>query len=425
MQEVKARSSASAVGAEKPGTPFNPRKIPKFGVALFTDPDVVGDGWACASDGEAFFFSAPHELNTDVVWVTNLSYEAFRSKGKTFTHLRSDDYLSANTKKIAEDLGYRDAGAYSEATCRALAVTVQRTLTTAIYAYDWASPDEALRSDKLYEDIRRTIQTPPKSQRHMSSPLAGAYQASSKVEWPSMFSTNTVSVTLRQNRLEYAQKLLSITVPDDAWTYIPPENTSRLKLDELLNPKVPCLVEAAVELSTADQEIAALVAFGTVSGSRRSTALRRWISQPELTWLVRHANVKINAAFVASSAMSLPAASLLPQVLTSDPLFAASLSAGLVAEAHVQALMEKEYVKSIRGYAYNSWAVWLKAVDRAMSFQYALAAHKAGFRVFAYGKGAVALSTDKSRLPALLEYAEANNFAHPVFYGLFKEHGFV
>lgn len=415
---------ARAGSGEEAPVGFNPRKAPRYGVALFSDPDVAAAGWACSADGEPFHFTAPHDLDTDIVWVSNLSWSEFRNKGKTFNHLRGEDYLVSTIKKIAENLGYRTVGSLSEEACKELAKVVQRTIITAIHVYDWQAPEADLKSDTLSDDIRRSIQMPPAAARHLRAPLLGAFQSSSKPEWPDYYDPNTISVTLRQNRLDYSMKVLSTEVPDEAWSYVPPEQSERLTIDRLLDPAEPCLVEASVELSSLNPDLAALVAFGTTP-QRRNAALRKWISQPELAWLTRHANVRVNSAFVSRRAMRLPVESRLPAALTSDPLFSLSLSAGLVADAHVQALCSPTYNSVARTTVHTSWGIWLRAVDRALSFQMAYAAYKAGFRVYNYGRGAVALSCDKSRLPQLLDFAEDNGFTHPVFYPLFKEHGFV
>lgn len=415
----------SAPGRQEPKEAgFNPRRTPRYGVAMFTNPNSAAEGWACAADGDTFHFTSPHELDTDTVWVTNLSFKEFLSKGKNFSHLRGEDYLSVSPRKIAEDLGHRSGSAFNEEACSDVARIIQKAIITAINVYDWNTPDADLKSDTLAEDIRRSIALPPKPQAHMLGPLGGAFQATSKPEWPVQYEPNTISVTLRQNRLDFAQKLLAAPVPDDGWTYIGPDARHKLTLDRLLDPRKPTLVEATVELSAADPDMAALCAFGTTS-EKRSTAARRWISQPELEWLSRYATVRVHSAFEAMSSILIPRASRLPEPLVADPFFSLSLSAGIVADAHVQALCAPTRRNDTKTLIRTSWSIWIKALDRALSFQLALAAHQAGFKVFNYGRGAVVLNVDKGRLPELLEFAEDNHFTHPVFYPLFKEHGLV
>ena len=53
------------------------------------------------------------------------------------------------------------------------------------------------------------------------------------------------------------------------------------------------------------------------------------------------------------------------------------------------------------------------------------AAHRAGFRVSGYGNGSVSVDCDPQRLPALLDFAMANEVAHPVFKPVFREFGML
>jgi hypothetical protein len=193
-------------------------------------------------------------------------------------------------------------------------------------------------------------------------------------------------------------------------------------MERALNPEQPSLVNATVEFQGKDPDLACLAAFGSAVG--RASVLRTWISQRELVWLSKFARVHIHGIHYTESCRQLPVKVQLPELLTSDPLFSLSISAGLVAEAHWKAL-SNPIKKRVGEEIYHAWAVWLRAADRALSFELALAAHKAGFQVSYYGNGSVLVNLDRARLPALLDFAVANDVAHPAFRPIFEENGLI
>jgi hypothetical protein len=113
----------------------------------------------------------------------------------------------------------------------------------------------------------------------------------------------------------------------------------------------------------------------------------------------------------------------LPRFLTDDPLMSLSLSAGLLAESHWAAITQPVYNRQQRGEDISAWSVWLRAVDRSLTFNLALKAQQAGFRVQGYGNGSCQIRLQKMRLREALDFAEANGCSHPCFDPIFQEHG--
>jgi hypothetical protein len=298
-------------------------------------------------------------------------------------------------------------------------------MVIATQVYGWQDPTTRLSERSLEHALRATLRAevaPPAVRNSLKGPLLSAYQRNSTPSWYDKFRSDRVSVTLRYNRLEYAQKILSTQVPEGAWLFDGSEVNSnfRMTLDEALNPEVPCLVNATVEFQGKDPEIACLAAFG--SGMGKTQALRTWISQPELAWLTKYARVQIHGVYKTLGSRELPRRVQLPEMLTSDPLFSLSVSAGLVAESHWKALANPVYKVGV-GDEVNPWSVWLRAVDRALSFKLALAAHQKGFFVSYYGNGSALVIIDRPALPALLDFALEAEIAHPNFRVIFEENG--
>lgn len=411
-------------GPATPAAPqFDLRRMPRFGVALFDNDRDMSSGWACEGEGTPFYFTSVNGLSSDTIWVTSLDWNEYKCRGQKQHNLRRVDYLRTSLGRIAADMGVRITGEFAEQGSALVSKVVTRAVQIAALTYGWEDPAAELREDTLYEDIRRTIVQAPKPQRHVGSALLSAHQSYSSPDWSNTFEEDSIHITLRYNRLEYAAKLLSMDVPDEGWTLVSGNRASELSLDRLLDPAHPCLVEATVELGGCDPDTATLASFGAQLGKR--SGVRKWISQPELTWLSRHARVHVASALISRAPRPLPAAAKLPAAMTADPAFALSLSAGLVAESHIHALSATTYSRATKSSVATAWAVWIKALDRSLSFDLAHKVLRARFLPLGYGSGSVLVRCARKRLPELLEFAESNGIAHPSFYPIFQEHGLV
>jgi hypothetical protein len=399
------------------------QRAPRMGAAIFDNEREMGCGWACSSDGQPFYFASPTALPSDTLWVTSLDWNEYRQGAARMHNLRRVDYLKTAMSRIAADIGVRSDGEYARHASQVLGRVFQQATQIAMTLYGWKDASE----DVLSETIRRCIAQPPRAPQHMRNPLLAAFQNHSSPAWPrGPYVGNTISVTLRLNRLEYAHRLLSLPVPDEGWTLVYEAGNAgeSASPERFLNPDKPCIVEATVELGMSDPDQATLASFGTEPG-KRSVGARRWISQPELAWLHERVKVHVSTAYECHDKRYLPDSARLPRALTSDPLFALSISAGLVAESHFQAIASTVYSRQSKGYSASAWAVWMRAYDRGECFKLAQSALRAGFQPISYGSGAVTVSLTKDRLPDLLEFSEVNGVAHPSFHPLFVEHGYA
>ncbi|MEJ8837583.1 hypothetical protein [Ramlibacter sp. AN1133] len=404
--------------------PLTRGRLPRFGVALFDESRQ--SGWACLVDMQPFRFRQPQDLPNDCVWVCSATGTDFRPWAQ-LAHIRSADYVS-KLHYLAHDYGLRvegegKFGQLAQQACAQLAPTIHRTMVIASQVYGWTDPSTMLRGVSLTEDIRKCLVAPPAPRNFMRGMLQSAYQSYSKpvVHAFNRASGPEITITMRYNRLEYAKRLLAQQIPDGHWTCV--SDSAGYPLDKALDPAYPSLVTATVEFVGKDAEISDLCAFGA-DASRGM--LRSHISQPELQWLSKHARIHITSAHVAATGKPLPSNAQLPELLTSDPLFSLSVPAGLVAEAHWKAIGTPTYnprAASGDKREFSSWAVWLRAHDRAFSFELAMAAHQAGFRVLGYGNGAATVRVEKERLPQLLDFCMENEIAHPAFRSIFQDHG--
>lgn len=399
--------------------------VPRLGVAIFDE--MRKSGWAALADGEPFRFRAPSDLPTDCIWVCQIDATQFRDEFRGMAHLRPSDYLS-KLSYIASDLGYRidGSGKFGELAREAvgvLAPTIHRSVVIAAQAYGWSNPAHWLKSNTLIEDVQKylteLVPVPP-IKPYMRAPLAAAYQTYSSVGLVTGFhGQGAVKMTLRFNRLQYAQRIMATTLPGGGFSL----EEAQVSLDRALDPERPCLARVTVEFSQQDEELAALCAYGSMP---KRSVLRTWMCQEELAWISKFATVQVTGLCACEGTQPIPRSLQLPPALTADPVFELSIPVGLVAEAHWRALARDHYKATVEGKReYPPMGVWLRAADRAMCFQLALAAHRAGFRVSGYGNGSVSVDCDPQRLPALLDFAMENEVAHPVFKPVFREFGLL
>lgn len=390
------------------------------GVVLFDNRDEMTDGWACAHGGSPFRVRNPAHLPNDVIWVCNADYNTFQLQQSRLHHLRRDDYFRSTLAHIAADLGFRAEGEYARDTALKLAEIVHRSFTLAVTLYGRNGLPMAPRETTLADDIRRTMPAMSglSGSDYLRQPLASAYQSYSTPNWSDRrdYVGDLVSVLLRLNRVEHAKQLLAYPMPDEAWHYVP-EEAARGELDAWLSPTRPSLVEVQIMLQ---DQVGELVSFGAQPGKR--AGLRTWVSQPELRFLVAHAQVNVKAAFSCRAPRELPPSYQLPDALVQDPLLAMSYSAGLIAESHWHAVANPPWSRLRREVETFPINVWQRAYDRAACFEKAYAAYQAGFIVKGYGNGSVLLRVQRSELRNLLAFAAREGFNYPAFPSILLEH---
>ncbi|MDL5034295.1 hypothetical protein QRD43_20505 [Pelomonas sp. APW6] len=419
----RTRQQGAGHDAEPPLEELPPfgRKLQRFGVAIFDNPRDMSSGWACEAEGTPRYFTSVNDLPTSTVWCTTLDWDEYQHRGKQLHHLRRNDYLRSSLGAIATDIGIRIDGEFAETGCLRLAQVVGNAMQLAATVYGWQDPASDIREDTLHEDIRRTIVQAPKPHQHVRGALLGAFQGHSSPDWAPVYEADCVAITLRYNRLDYAAKLMNCTVPDEGWTRVTEERAADLSLDRLLDPACPSMVEATIEFTGSDPDVATLIAFGSQPGKR--AGLRKWVSQPELLWISRFARIHVNSALICRASRTLPDAVKLPPPMLKDPTFSLSISAGLVAESHVHALSTLTYNRAAKHQVASAWAVWLRALDRSLCFSLAHKAMQAGFTPLNYGSGSVRVRVPRTRLGDLLEFASENGIAYPAFSPIFEEHG--
>lgn len=389
---------------------------PRMGVAGFNNLDEPSSGVACVGN-QTIGFERRTELPSDVIWISNAK------EATSAQNFRSPAYLRSSLANIAADLGVE----MDLEGLRRLAETIGRVRDLAAHAYPWNDFAEEWSHPLFATGISKLLGASAEMPSYMEQPLVQSYQTYSAVPDQSpQYNTAQMVYTLRCNRLRYAQYVCDTQVPEDLWINYPNERAlSALSLDDLLDKRRPSLVEASIEFNSnlSDVVTPALVAFGSQSQSGRvggRQAVRRWIAQPELAWLVEHAKVHITAAYISTGTRALTERQRLPASLVADPVYALSIAAGLLAENHWVGISEATSVRRSGPSATARFAkvvtpaaVWMRAAERAYSFCMAKVVAQRGYTVTGYGYGSVSFWGPKNDIRPIVDLADELGATHP------------
>lgn len=388
---------------------------PKMGVVTFNNAADPTSGAACVAPRATTYFNRRSELASDVIWISDapdsVNAQNFRATG----------YLRSTAAQIAGDLGVTLSDSVDG--LPKVAETIGRVRDIAAHVYPWMDFSNDWSHKSLAESIAKILPAHPESLSAMESPLRQAHQTYSSVP-DSRYPDGTAQTiyTLRANRLRYARYICAQKIPSADWISIPDVSQRSYRLDDFLDPSVPSLVEASVEFNTglSDAVTPALCAFGSARPMGRAP-IRKWISQPELAWLSQHAQVHITSAFMNQGGpVELSERYGLPAAIASDPVFALSIAAGIVAESHWVGLSNLYSVRRAGNSATAKWvdvaspmAVWLRAADRAYCFEMAKIVAERGFTVRGYGYGGVSFFGPKNEIGKIIDLAEELGTCHP------------
>ena len=379
--------------------------IPDFGVAHF-DLNDVSSGGVCYSTKSGFRrFQSGGDLMNDI-WITNLDMVP-----RQLPSLRSNKFLQTKLTTLAEDLGveltgFKQVNGIDKGGMVDVARVLNHTRDLVAAAYPWKAPDREWAKPNLGACIAEVLPVVERAVPQVEVALQGAYQSwSSPQMQPKLtYDRGSRMIYLRRNRLQHALDIMRTPLPAHGWAQ------AKSDLDSLLDPSLPSLVEVAIEWRHADAELVSLIAFGADGGESK---IRRWVSQIELTWLLKYARITVLSAYSANAAAPLPTQLQLPKVVAGDPVYQLSIPHGLVAEAHWAGLARPVYNQKTRRGDITTTSVWFRAMDRAIGFQMALAAKELGGNVMGYGSGGVQVRLENLSVQQLLEVADAVGASHP------------
>lgn len=393
--------------------PLDISKISNFGVALLDDAEMSGEdtsGWASVAGGKAFRFSRLSDLESDTIWTTNATYEAGqRAKLFNIHNLRGESFLGPRLTNILDDI---TGGAHpaNNIAVQQLSEISSRTCRFALKSYQESVIAHYSLGIGIFQCVGEK-RTPTSGEQWLDSALVQAYQKDASCDVRSQpFIKHAKSVHVRYNRVLHAAKILETMIPDGGFEYID-GSKSPMSADFLLGQDRPVL--AQVSISKIKPEVASILGFGYFTNGRKGASIREWVAGPELAMLAEFSSIKVKGAVFWEKAIPLPKRFALPSTID-DGLLSLSYSVGLVAEAHLSGVTNGKQEPLSKTMRYTPRAVFLSAMDRALTFPLVRALRSEGFSVMRYGKGSVIIRLSTGMLSGLSAFTRDAGLSFPL-----------
>lgn len=353
---------------------------------------TLGSGWASVAGSPAVRVQSFHELPSDVLWLTNLTYSALcHTNLNNHPNYRSDAWLKSSVKQLVAELGADCDRSPVDKAAAVVSTLASRVISESVSSYGVSPRSSSLNTD-FADSLNAPVSDVSDELYSIIEPIA-AHPAVSVIR-PHGGIESTASVLLRRNRLCHAVSVLSTPVPiGGVWQH---EKTSaRDGYDQWLEEiKNPFLVHCSI--TNIDPMVAEILSWG--SGS---TAPRPWLTDIEWRVVRQHADIKIGSVSIYSVRGSvLPQQKKVPQGAHAE----LSLTHCLIAEQIWSSLILKRPYFGGK-HRYSTCSAWLRSTDRMDMFEYAKKLYAKGLDVIRYGNGNVIVNYQKGELSRIMDSA--------------------
>lgn len=350
----------------------------------------LDNAWTSISGNQARRIQSIHELPSDVLWLTNLTYSNFYRAGlHRHPNFRNESWLRTLFNQLISELGIDLNNVSPDVSVSTIAALAQRTISVAQEQYKVHPKRMRLNEDFAIAMNAPRSALPEVFYKHFE---AVAAHPSVSVIHETNYSVGLPTVTVRRNRLIHAREILATPVPTDmGWELEPIANGNDQWLE---NINTPFLVRCSVK--NVKPMVAEILSWG--SGSRE---MREWLTDIEWRVVRQYGDVVISSALICKNAAApLPQSELLPN----GALDELSFTYGLIAEQIWTAMTNKQYYKTDIS-RYTAAAAWLRSADRMLMFDYAKKLYDRGLDVMSYGVGNVVLRYPENGLRRTLNIA--------------------
>lgn len=356
------------------------------GVAYFNDVQNVkdGGGWYSLKGAPSRRFNGFPDLSSSYFWVTNIGLIDFRDLGLSRSaHLRHSCFFRTSLAAIAADCGFRQ-----DSDVPLIVEALSGIASRAISLAKMSMPGIVLKDslgDSIYDFLG--IDDVSNDSAALYQPaFQAAFQENSLVAGNPWLQGAETS-RLAMNKVDFAEEVLGYPFPMGAWR----DEQTDMSINDFINLSTPALASVSVDLRTADHP--ELLAFGSQQSC--TAVMREWITQPEAAMLLS-AGAKIKFGHILRGS-SINDSMSLPSLLTDNDLIRASYSGGLIADCFLSALTCKKFIK--RGvknaratrYFFPSRAIYLRSIDRMISYGLAKRLTDLNYIVSNYGMGSVSI----------------------------------
>lgn len=353
----------------------------------------LGTAWASIGGGQARRVQGIHDLPSDVIWLTNLTYTNFYKAGlHRHPNFRNAEWLRTQFYQLVAELGVDINNVPPHVTASAISTVAQRVVSVAAAQFGV----QAQSNRKFNDDFAKVMGAPrsglPNNIYSLFKPICE--HPSVSVIQAVNYGTASPTVTLRRNRVTHARDVLATVVPPDAGWEMEASVAPDFNDKWLEDIKTPFLVKCTV--SNVKPMIAEVLSWGAGAKSPRE-----WLTDIEWRVVRLYGTVAVHQALICKRpAAPLEQAKLLP----SAPCAELSITYGLIAENIWTAFTNAQPYKGDET-RFTAAAAWLRSADRMQMFDYAQKLYGRGLNVMSYGVGNVVLRYPEGGLSRTLDIA--------------------
>lgn len=397
-----------------------------IGCAFLNKPSNLNSGgWASLNGEESFRFTALDTLaSRGDLWVVSTPPATFLTDdGGKYPFLRHSEFLPTPVNFIAQELG---AGTHES-----LPVAAQRVSEVLARVVGMA---EALSLDVRHlvasgqstlVSILQTVVAPALRHEQIPHDLLEAMPSLFKAPAP-IAASNSQDIVLRvpANRMRLTQVVMLSAVPAGNWTEVDlgefPNAASALSW--VVGNQLPAICNVTVRGPLPKVKATAPLMRNLTAGTTR------WMALPEIVALSRLVELAPKRIYIASEFVSAHASLKVPPPVFS-PAAAASISAGLFAEAYMHAAFSTASPSNLSfedsaspPQVYSVRAAWLTAVARSYMMQEAMALAESNISVMGFNSSHVLVAVSRRNLRLLRKAVAASSLlSYPTALRLMEE----
>lgn len=370
----------------------------KVGVCLFDDPRLAGAGWA-SDGGPARYVDSYSELSNDMMWITNIGFNDFKTLGfHQMPHLFDEQYLRTKLEQILREVGLSGHDERKEAAQFAAQIASRCVrLAEQLFNVNVANAGYRLTSALSNVLVRGWMRAMPEGPNRavVCEGIRQSLQENQAMMGTANNPRGSSSVAFLFPRGAYAHWLLSQDYPvSNTWNQIQVQDSdfgvsegaairgSKALTDRLLTmgQKYACIFK--IEVLSTDEFYRPFASFAC--GANRQ---RQWATLPEVIYLSRFCKLRLHEGYYTAKG-KLPFFSKISAELPTDEF---SYSRGLLLENCWAALAAPP-----RPGDASAVGAFLRAYDRIACGRLAEEFASNSFRVASYSSGRVLLNLKPS-----------------------------
>ena len=387
----------------------------KIGVCWFDDTNIGASAWCSIAGGAARRIVGINELESDVLWVTNLDYRQYKKLNLTRTpNIVDEQFFRSKISVLAQEVGIDDD---ADVLCKKLSGILHGVhalgcnlfgmsdASLASYRYTNALQAALLSSNmrkqpvggssgKVAEAIRQSTQE--------NQGMSGKFVPRGSKAVQFIFPRATYTKWLLSQDYPVGNNWTPIKMKDGTNTVIGYEDGMKLRgTDSVIGKLKELSLSKAAVLQVAVLSIDESYATHSKFGAGANAMIRRWATIPEIIEIAKYSKISLMNGYCADIGKL-----ELPNILVPDES-EYSLSKGILLENVWVALSSPVYVKGYNNV--SPLGAYIRAYDRVMCGRAAASFSNHGFIVGSYGTGRIIVYVRPGEDDMVRELAFKNN----------------